>query len=80
MDDTINYLASNIIKHVKRGELQGNSTNLGATYGMLWLDVEGTDYWSSNAQSNINFLQEMVDRGNARGVTLGKSIWSHLLS
>lgn len=74
MDDTINYLASNQIKHMKRDGLQGkgNSTALGATYGMLWLDIEGTGYWSSDVQSNINFLQAMVDQGNNRGVTLGK--------
>jgi len=75
MDDAINNLAYNNIKHVKRGELQANGTSptVGVSYGMLWLDVEGTQYWSGNAQSNIDFLQGMVDQGNRRGVTMGKT-------
>ena len=37
MDDTINYLAAN------NGEVRdSNSTEVGATVGMLWLDIEGT--------------------------------------
>lgn len=75
MDDAINNLAYNNIKHVKReAGLQGNasSPSVGVSYGMLWLDIEGTQYWSANAQNNINFLQGMVDQGNRRGVTMGK--------
>ena len=25
--------------------------------GMLWIDVEGSQYWSSNTQSNVDFIQ-----------------------
>jgi GH25 family lysozyme M1 (1,4-beta-N-acetylmuramidase) len=73
MDDTINYLSSHGITFLKEGEKftnTGNST-LGAKYGMLWLDVEGTSYWSSSASNNVNFLQGMVNEGKARGVSLG---------
>ncbi len=48
----------------------GNST-LGATVGMLWLDIEGTQYWSSSASNNINFLWGMVNQAAARGVSIG---------
>jgi GH25 family lysozyme M1 (1,4-beta-N-acetylmuramidase) len=71
MDDTINYLSSHGILAMKEGEkLQANSTT-GARYGMLWFDIEGTEYWSSNAANNVNFLQAMVNEGKARGVSMG---------
>ncbi len=45
MDATINYLSSHNVRLLKKGEVReantGNST-LGATVGMLWIDVEGT--------------------------------------
>jgi hypothetical protein len=37
-------------------------------------------YWSSSPQNNVNFLQGMVDEGNARGVVMGTSRLSHLPS
>jgi hypothetical protein len=49
-----------------------NSTNVGATVGMLWFDIEGTQYWSSSASNNVNFLQSMINEGKARGVSMGK--------
>jgi hypothetical protein len=95
MDDTINYLSSHNVRLLKQGETVEsvrNGTNVGATVGMLWLDIEGTQvtgfygtipeiialtvflaqYWSSSPTNNINFLQAMVDEGNARGVSLGE--------
>ena len=43
MDDTINYLAANNVRLLKKGEVRdSNSTEVGATVGMLWLDIEGT--------------------------------------
>ena len=51
-------------------------------YGMLWLDIEGTQYWHSDQSQNVNFIQGLVDAGNALNVTLGmytsKSQWSQL--
>src|SRR3546814_6150363 len=50
----------------------GNVTaNVGAKVGMLWIDVEGTQYWSSNTGNNVNFIQQMVDEGKCQGVSLG---------
>eukprot|EP01032_Pedospumella_encystans_P018681 gene18681-21259_t len=48
-----------------------NLANHNTKYGMLWLDVEGTQYWSSSASNNVNFLQGMVDEGKKRGISLG---------
>jgi hypothetical protein len=48
-----------------------NNGTLGATVGMIWIDVEGTSYWSTSASSNVNFIQQMVDEGNRLGVHLG---------
>jgi len=75
VDDTLNYLASHDIKPMN-GDLRAsmNSTSsekLGATYGMLWFDIEGTQYWSSSTSSNVNFLKSMVDEAVARGVSVG---------
>lgn len=80
VDDTLNYLASHDIKPMD-GELRAsmNSTSsekLGATYGMLWFDIEGTDYWSTSTSSNANFLQSMVNEAVARGVHVGKDSFS----
>jgi hypothetical protein len=78
MDDTIASLNAGGVRLLgqegvpseKELRLHHNGT-LGSTVGMLWIDVEGTQYWSSNPQSNVNFIQEMVDEGLKQGVTLG---------
>lgn len=80
MDDTINYLKSNGIAPLTNGLTHSeymsahNHTGaapLTATVGMIWLDIEGTQYWSSSASSNVDFIQGMVDEGNKQGVVLG---------
>ena len=76
MDDTLNYLASHNIKPMDgalRSSLNSTSSDkLGATYGMLWFDVEGSQYWSTSTANNVNFLQSMVNEAKARGVSIGK--------
>ena len=69
MDDTISYLANHNV-HLT-GSAEANSTVGSTKYGMLWLDVEGTQYWSSSTSNNVNFLQKMVDEGKKKGVSLG---------
>lgn len=73
IDDTINYLSSHAVTVMKEGELAEsyNSTSVGAKVGMLWLDIEGTQYWSGSTTNNVNFLSSMVSEGKARGVSLG---------
>lgn len=78
MDDTLNSLKAHGVKILghnsedKETLLKNNNGTLGATVGMLWIDVEGTQYWSSSPQNNVNFIQGMVDEGLRQGVTLGK--------
>mmetsp|Transcript_18862 Transcript_18862/g.31557 ORF Transcript_18862/g.31557 Transcript_18862/m.31557 type:complete len:236 (+) Transcript_18862:231-938(+) len=88
MDDTISYLAAHDVKVLKKGQLReeaGNSTDgkLGATVGMLWIDVEGTQYWSSSTSSNVNFLTDMVNEGVKKGYNIGiyssKSQWDPIM-
>lgn len=44
----------------------------GATYGMLWIDVEGgSTFWSTNTTSNVDFISRMISRGQAHGVNIG---------
>jgi len=72
MDTTINYLQSHSIALAKEGELRGSSNSTsGVTVGMLWIDIEGTQYWSSSATNNVNFLTSMVNEGKARGYSIG---------
>lgn len=43
MDDTIDYLQSHNVKLLKKGEIrESRNSTLGATVGMLWMDIEGT--------------------------------------
>jgi hypothetical protein len=38
---------------------------------MIWLDIEGPQYWYSNQGTNQAFFTEMVNEANALGVHLG---------
>ncbi|EFC38524.1 predicted protein [Naegleria gruberi] len=39
----------------------------GATFGQIWLDIEGPQYWTNNCQTNVNFISRMVNAGRATG-------------
>ena len=80
MDATINYLASHKISQRNSEEVvhrfdivneSSSNTTLGTSYGMLWIDVEGTQYWSSSTSNNINFISAMLNEGKARGISMG---------
>jgi len=43
----------------------------GTKYGMLWLDIEGSQYWYSDTAKNVNFIQELVNESKALNITLG---------
>jgi hypothetical protein len=81
MDATIASLSSaNIrIKGMHNQTLTDESV-VGASVGMLWIDVEGTQYWGSNQASNVDFISRITNRGVARGVSMGiytsNSQWS----
>jgi hypothetical protein len=42
-----------------------------SSYGMVWLDIEGPQYWHSSQATNRQFYEEMV---NAARNTFGKKI------
>lgn len=44
--------------------------NAGAHIGMLWLDIEGTQYWRDQ-NYNRNFFNELVAGAHQVGVTIG---------
>ena len=80
MDDTISYLANHNIKFAGADNSTDTMSVGSAKYGMLWIDVEGTQYWSSSHSNNVNFIQQMVDEGVKKGVSIGiytsNSQWS----
>ena len=79
MDTTIEYLSSHVNIEGLDGFKRTNET-VGATVGMLWLDIEGTQYWGSSTSANTQFIVDMAARGKARGVSIGiyssKSQWN----
>lgn len=52
----------------------------GLEVGMLWFDIEGTQYWSPSHSDNINFISSMVNEAKNLGVNFGfytsESQWS----
>jgi len=57
-----------------KGQVQKAVQNLksnGAVIGQIWIDVEGTQYWSSSKSDNVNFIRDMVDEGRAQGYVVG---------
>lgn len=56
--------------------------NNGVRYGMLWLDVEGVNYWQTQA-FNRRFLEDMMNEGRRLGVKMGvyssKSQWGPIM-
>lgn len=53
MDDTISYLANH---GVLSATDNSTSTVVGAKYGMLWIDVEGTQVWTRKISSLCTIL------------------------
>jgi len=43
----------------------------GGTFGMVWLDIEGTQYWYSNQTSNQSFFAGLVSECSALGLVCG---------
>lgn len=79
MDATIDSLnAANV--RIAGLHNQTLKEGVGASVGMLWIDVEGTDYWSWDQGANTDFISRITNRGVARGVTMGiytsNSQWS----
>ena len=73
MDATISALAAGGVTFLASNETtKVDATKpLGSTYGMLWIDVEGTQYWSTSHTNNVNFIAGMINRGVQRGISIG---------
>lgn len=52
------------------GAAVANLRSGGATIGMLWLDIEGTQYWSDQA-TNRAFFNSMIQGAQTAGVHIG---------
>jgi len=51
---------------------QTNSTSQGASgWGQIWLDIEGTQYWTSSQGTNINFYNQLIAQCRALGIPVG---------
>jgi len=51
---------------------QTNSTSQGATgWGQIWLDIEGTQYWTTSTSTNWNFYNGLVSECRALGIPVG---------
>eukprot|EP01132_Coremiostelium_polycephalum_P001189 gene1189-1502_t len=54
-----------------------------AKFGMVWLDIEGTQYWSSDIQTNRNFFNDMVQGAKDMNIPIGvytsASQWSPIM-
>ena len=53
------------------------------TYGMLWLDIEGSQYWSKDHTTNRNFFSGLVSRAKSHGIHVGvytsESQWTPIM-
>jgi len=51
--------------------------------GVLWLDIEGTQYWSTSTTTNQNFFNSLVSGCNSQGIKCGvytsSSQWSPIM-
>eukprot|EP01106_Pelomyxa_sp_JSP_P013772 TRINITY_DN41_c0_g1_i19.p1 TRINITY_DN41_c0_g1~~TRINITY_DN41_c0_g1_i19.p1 ORF type:complete len:138 (+),score=32.07 TRINITY_DN41_c0_g1_i19:139-552(+) len=51
--------------------------------GMIWLDIEGTQYWTLGTTGNQNFFQGLVSQLKTRGMSFGvytsSSQWSPIM-
>eukprot|EP00466_Bigelowiella_natans_P021062 jgi/Bigna1/53308/estExt_Genewise1Plus.C_170190 len=49
---------------------ESNSTS-GAMIGMLWLDIEGSQYWSASHSDNLAFIKDMTAGCQSAGISCG---------
>ncbi|KAH3744948.1 glycoside hydrolase family 25 protein [Pelomyxa schiedti] len=52
-------------------ELNNYLKSNNVTYGMVWFDIEGTQYWSSSYTTNQNFFTGLVSQAKAVGWSFG---------
>lgn len=63
--------------------LVSNLQSHGARFGMLWLDIEGSQYWLGSYTSNRAFFEGLVSEAKNQGLTIGvyssSSQWSSIM-
>jgi len=40
-------------------------------FGMIWFDIEGSEYWSSNCATNVDYLATLIATANSLGYHSG---------
>ena len=58
-----------LLEEQRTRERQATSTSL--IVNKIWLDIEGTSYWSSNTEDNVDFITTLISTAKASGVALG---------
>ncbi len=38
---------------------------------MMWCDIEGSQYWSSDPNANSQFMQDLLNEASNQGVSIG---------
>ena len=75
VNSMLDYLAKYNVKHA-------NPSHGPNTFGTVWIDIEGTQYWRDESY-NRNFLQGIMNELAAKGVTTGiyasESQWSAIM-
>jgi hypothetical protein len=71
MDDTISYLANHGVMAAN-----ANSTHVGAKYGMLWIDVEGTQVIFSVSFKLGNKAHEKTLSVSSTGLPPNPTTWT----
>lgn len=61
----VSYLEKYNIHH------DGNLHAKNNTFGTIWLDVEGPQYWSSDKSHNVAFIDSLIKAGEAKGLPIG---------
>merc|ERR1712000_74159 len=60
---------ASMVNYLKQYKIHARG-NPPASYGMCWLDIEGTQYWGSQS-SNRAFFTDLVNAAKSNGVPLG---------
>eukprot|EP01147_Barroeca_monosierra_P004832 gene4832-8679_t len=59
-----------MVSNLDKNNIKPRSKKPG-TYGMLWLDIEGPQYWTSSKSENRNFFTELAKRAKHHGIAVG---------
>ncbi|EDQ85403.1 uncharacterized protein MONBRDRAFT_34277 [Monosiga brevicollis MX1] len=73
---------SSMVEFLKKYSITSGGKKPGS-FGMVWLDIEGSQYWSSDKETNRKFFDGLVSEGKKHGLKLGvytsESQWSPIM-